>query len=239
MTIGLYFQEALDTSSLIRSRPKTNYGYIPHGTSTRHMPCGVTFATKLPFLRPIQRKTTEKVVKARVEANKKATENVSSSRSISRSQTDVPIDCKETDRCEVDKNDAVIFMTEVNESESKLKQPETLENLNKQLKELYTLQAGDAEDVVKGTTQSEERKNGWYQYLLSQLSEVTATWMVHESMPLSKDQQRLAKTLEDWYGKPRTTDLIQEEISDSEEDENKSKDQEKRSKRKWKKKEAS
>ncbi|CAL1546069.1 unnamed protein product [Lymnaea stagnalis] len=85
----------------------------------------------------------------------------------------------------------------------------------------------------KSTHNQEEANHDWDDYLLSGLSQLTANWIVHECMPPDKQKEKLTGLLESWYGPPTHTDLVREELSDSEE----SKEIEK-PKKKWEKKEA-
>ena len=81
------------------------------------------------------------------------------------------------------------------------------------------------------------KKNDWDDHLMSRLSKLTANWIVHEKLPEDSEQkEKLSGVLESWYGHPTHTDLVREQASDEEEEEN-AKDQKPKSK--WKKKESS
>nr|KAG5704064.1 hypothetical protein BaRGS_017568 [Batillaria attramentaria] len=137
------------------------------------------------------------------------------------------------------KKDSVTFLTEVTEeSDDKAKQPDTLQNLQKHLAELKA--AAKAEEEVKQHPTGKRRGSGsrkdWDSYLMSQLSQLTATWIVHERMSPSQERQDLVKTLQGWYGKPKYTDLVQEKGSDSEDElDPRKKDKKVKPKKKWKK----
>ncbi|CAG5119682.1 unnamed protein product [Candidula unifasciata] len=90
---------------------------------------------------------------------------------------------------------------------------------------------------------SEERQNNlklqkrdWDDHLLSKLSQLTANWIVHACTPEDGQKEKLANELTSWYGHSRHTDLVTEEINDTEEDDQ---HRDQKHKKEWKKNEPS
>ena len=59
-----------------------------------------------------------------------------------------------------------------------------------------------------------EEKSKWDTYLVSLMSQRTATWLVHERMSPDRQQEALKEFLTDRYGEPPDTDLIRDDISE-------------------------
>lgn len=199
------------------------------------MPCGLRL-TKPTTLKPMKKKIAQRALamSTAVQA-KEAEESSGSSLSVTSSQSEPSKAKKGPD----------FFLTEVGEGpEKKPKSPETMQNLQEKLRSLKA--AAEAEEEAKRPTRgrrADKGKKDWDVYLMSNLSQLTATWIVHERMPPDQRRQDLVKTLQGWYGKPKYTDLVAEKGSDSEDDfdinDILNKDKKEKPKKKWKKAEAS
>ena len=195
------------------------------------MPCGLKTA-KTPPLKPMKKKIARKALAMSMAAKP---ETSSSSDSQSSSQSDLSKSGPKPPNA---------FMTEVAEQpEKKAKTPDTLQNLQGKLKALRDAAAAEAEEQKRPKSariRAEKPKKDWDSYLMSQLSELTATWIVHERMSPTGKREDLQKTLEGWYGRPTHTDLVQEDGSESDGDfDPLNKDKKVKTKKKWKKAEAS
>lgn len=227
-------QEALDASDIVASRPQARHPVGRHnarGTDLRHMPCGLG-TTKPPALKPMKKKIARKAF-AMSTAMKGGTSPPSES--VSSSQSEVGKTAVKPPE---------VFMTEVAEEPRAKPEPlDTLQSLEKKLKALRDEAAAEKELQKRPKSariKAEKPKKDWDAFLVSQLSELTATWIVHERMSPTRQRDDLQKTLEGWYGKPKYTDLVQEDGSESEEDfDPLSKDKKVKAKKKWKKAEES
>lgn len=195
------------------------------------MPCGIK-PTKPPVLKPMKKKLARKALAMSVAVQG---DTCPSSESASSTQSD-------PEKAEAKPPD--VFMTEVAEEPRGKDQPEdTLQELQGKLKALRDAAVAEAEEQQRPKSariKAEKPKKDWDAFLVSQLSELTATWIVHERMSPTKQREELQKTLEGWYGKPKYTDLVQEDGSESEGDfDPLNKDKKIKPKKKWKKAEES
>ncbi|KAK7109002.1 hypothetical protein V1264_013121 [Littorina saxatilis] len=222
-----YLLEVLDPSDLVAPRKQAQKPvgrHNAHGKDLRHMPCGLKL-TKPPSLTPMKKRIARKAFAMSVQA-----------------QGDTYSSSSQLDLSKQEEKSSEVFLTEVVDTASKgAKRPETLQELQQKLKTLK--EKAEAEKEVQQRPRSarfkaEKPRKEWDAYLMSQLSEFTATWIVHERIPQSRQQEELQKTLESWYGKPHHTDLVQEDESEEDDDFDPLKKDEK-VKPKWKKAESS
>jgi len=235
-TVGplLIFQEALDASDIIGPRPQVRHPVGRHnarGTDLRHMPCGIK-PTRSPVLKPLKKKIARKAL-----AMSTAVQEDASPVSESTSST-------QSDAEKAGAKPQEVFMTEVaEETKGKALPQDTLQDLQGKLKALREAAAAEAAEQKRPKSaqiKAEKPKKDWDAFLVSQLSQLTATWIVHERMTPTKEREELQKTLESWYGKPKYTDLVQEDASESEGDfDLLNKDKKVKPKKKWKREEES
>lgn len=217
-------QDCFDVSDIITPYKTTNQ-YTKPKVFNKHTSCDPRLA-KPPRLKPLKKKTDQKI---NAQIFSKQMETVESKMSL---ESSTQIDSSKT------------FLTEVNEKlEDKKKPVGTLEALQKNLDQLRTA-ANDLDEPTKKRPKSAEgvsqkEKQEWDAYLISQLSKLTAQWLVHNRIPPSKDKEELTKMLEKWYGIPNSTDLIEEDMSDAEIDALTVKTKQSKPKAKWKKAEYS
>ena len=84
-----------------------------------------------------------------------------------------------------------------------------------------------------------QKCTNWDTFLLSKLSMFTATWIVHECTPFSKERTILEGMLHKWYGTPKETSIVHEDWSDSENEEyNQPQSVDGKMKKRWKKPES-
>ncbi|ESP00441.1 hypothetical protein LOTGIDRAFT_238549 [Lottia gigantea] len=183
-----YFYEALDVSSLIPKQPKRNILIGRHNTSgsdKRHMPC---IPTKTQYLKPLRKKISDKALEMHQEAVEKQ-----------RSESQASLNT-------LDSQDDPVFLTEVDDKQSKSTK---LPKINK---DKHVELSHEAEE-------GNEKKHDWDAYLMSIISPLTANWIVHQKMTgvggVTSEKEELSKLLEGWYGKPEHTDLIRDDISDT------------------------
>ncbi|KAL8563922.1 hypothetical protein ACOMHN_059352 [Nucella lapillus] len=227
-----YLAEALDSSHIIAPRPKilTPTGrHNAKGTGTRHMPCKMKI-TKPPSLKPLKKKLG---LKALAISQPVMCGTSSSKDSISTQRSDLSKTAQKTTE---------VFMTEVSDAPGTSQLPDDLQAMQGKLKALRKVAETEDQKRPKSASRyihAEHPQNNWDTFLMSHLSKLTATWIVHECMSPSRHKEELQKTLEGWYGKPRHIDLVQEEGSDSDTDFDPIGKDKKVKKKKWKKPEKS
>lgn len=228
-----YLKEALNISDLFEKRLKVHYGgrHNAKGPDLHHTICGLKITKPPRSLKPLKKKHAQRAL----EMADKAKETPESSQ-----DTESIVKDKKTEKPAVANKAPATFLTEVSPTEIP---NTTLLSLQGTLKALKEAAAAEAEDAKRSKsawirTDAEKQKKDWDTYLISQLSQVTATWIVHERTSPITTQYELKKTLQGWYGKPLCTDLlIEDDKSDTEEkvDPFDKKQRKVKVKKKWKK----
>ncbi|XP_052225265.1 HEAT repeat-containing protein 4-like isoform X2 [Dreissena polymorpha] len=232
------------------------------GGDNRHMPCYLTKSTK-SHLKPLRRKITERAQQMHIEALKREQLReiqqriIEKHRALERGEPIAEDTIKESLEEEQEPREGGFFLTETKPSKTSRveldkadKPSKTAEDKAKDKKSLSVprpsigrssaskshsrtaaeIQAEDEDKKEKKKSQG----NNWDAYVISLLSMNTANHLVYEkTAPGTAMREKLENMVKEWYGVPEHTDLIREEISDSEEEEEKAKIP----KKKWRKKE--
>ncbi|XP_053407054.1 uncharacterized protein LOC123546772 isoform X2 [Mercenaria mercenaria] len=239
-----YMSEAFDIGDLVPLPPRAKIPVGRHnsrGIDVRHMPCNLTKSTK-PHLKPLRRKITERAQQMHLEAIKREELREIQKRIQEKQRVLERVEEKiEQDTEEGRTERESVFLTET--------KPETISSTQKTEATLPATFSETVEPTVtwKSTTKTttdheditepkEKRGNDWDAYLMSIISSNTANWIVYERTPAgAQDREKLQNLLKKWYGTPEHTDLVREDMSDTEIE---PEDEEKTPKKKWTKKEA-
>jgi hypothetical protein len=160
--------------------------------------CGLKHTKPPAILKPLRKKFLSRKAQERVEEAKGTPESSQDSESSIKPVEEAPVK---------EEKDALAFMTKptfLTEADDDYFQDNTLLSLQEKLKILKEQALAEEESKhprsgQSGDKKDEKRKKEWDSYLMSQLSEGTATWLVHECTPSGTEQYLdLKKSLHNW-----------------------------------------
>lgn len=206
-----YLWEAVNPTDIVPLPPKPRFPvgrHNSHGRDLRHMPCHLNH-NKRQHLKPLQKDVATKALQLHKQAVHETPKLTASIDHVKDSE---------------EYQGESVFLTENTENNSESRIP----SLPPRKQDAYAIQQSvkDSKPV---------KKHEWDAYLLSNLSKNTANWIVHTRMSPTEEKSRLTNLLHDWHGEPDHIDLVRDDISDGELDEEK---EVKKQKKKWKTKEA-